>query len=150
MIQYIKATPEDAKMLSETAKQSKQIWGYSSELMKKWEEELTVTEKHIEKNKVFKVYQNNIYIGFFSLVKFINWTEIGHFWILPDYLRKGFGSVIFSKIIEIVTGYNEAILEVYAEPNANGFYEKMGGEIHKQIGAKEKGRQMNVYRIQLK
>ena len=54
----IKAAISDHIILSEITKSSKAYWGYSTEQMALWDEELTITPTYIEQNMVHKCMQD--------------------------------------------------------------------------------------------
>lgn len=148
-IQFKPAKPTDSKLLSKTAFKSKRIWKYTDELMSLWTNELTITASYVEKNKVFKIIGNTNYIGFFSLVLKDKFIEIDHFWLLPEYTRKGYGEKVLDFIKETAKKINYKTLVVYSDPNANGFYEKMGGKIIRREESKISGRFLNAYEFKI-
>lgn len=148
-IQFKKAQPNDSKLLSKTTFESKKMWNYTDDQMNLWIEELTITEPYIEENIVFKIFDNDKYIGFFSLVAKEEFIEIDHFWLLPKNTRKGYGGKTFNFIKKMAKELDYDILEVYAEPNANKFYEKIGGKKIRSKESKIKGRFLDVYEIKI-
>ncbi len=144
-LQFKQAEQNDSELLTETAFKSKKIWSYSDEQMNLWTSELTITDSYIQKNKVFKIYDNENYVGFFSLVYKEKHLEIDHFWLLPGNTKKGYGKKSFEFIKEMASESNYKAIEVYAEPNSNGFYAKMGGKMIRKKESKIKGRFLNIY-----
>lgn len=147
---YQQAELQDCELLTKTANRSKQDWGYSDEDMKLWEEDLRIDEDYIRKNTVIKVYAAGIYIGFFAVIAVdTEILEIDHLWLLPGEKRKGFGSLIFKTILQYgkTHAFKKAILT--AEPNAKGFYEKMGGTVQGTFQSKIKDRHLEIYHYTL-
>ena len=147
---YIDAVPEDDQLLKETAIISKKTWGYSDDLIEIWKPDLEVTGDYILKNKVVKVFDGDKFVGFFGL-KFIenNQVELDHLWFRPGSINKGYGRLVFQHIVSYLklNGYKK--LELIAEPNAKGFYDKMGGKITGQFQSKVSGRFLDVYEYEL-
>ncbi len=149
---YLKADVNDAQQLTEIAISSKKYWGYSKSLMKIWKNDLTLTINYIEENIVYKIYHNDLLIGFYAL-KFnrqYNYYEIDHLWLTPDNINKGFGKLIFNHIIHQLLHKRQSKAIVIAEPNAIGFYNKMNGKVIGQFESKPKGRLLPIYEFDLK
>lgn len=149
-LSYQQATFRDCKQLTETAHLSKQDWGYSDDDMKLWEDDLRIDEDYIRKNTVIKVYAEEQFIGFFAVIAVDHEIlEIDHLWLLPGVKRKGFGSLIFKTILQYgkTNAFKKAIL--IAEPNAKGFYEKMGGTVQGTFQSKIKDRYLEIYHYTL-
>lgn len=148
-LQFEQAIQNDSKLLTETAFKSKKIWNYTDEQMSLWTNELTITASYIEENKVFKIFDNQNYVGFFSLVLKGEFIELDHFWFLSGNTGKGYGRKSFEFIKRMAKNNNYNTLRVYSEPNADGFYSKMGGKIIQSKESKIKGRLLNVYEFKI-
>jgi GNAT superfamily N-acetyltransferase len=147
---YIDAIAEDAELLSLTAKSSKKIWGYSDELMLLWKEDLEVAKDYIFENKVVKVYNLEKYVGFFAVKSLENENaEIDHLWITPKNVKQNYGREIFQFIKSYVASIGSKKLTVIAEPNAKGFYEKMGGKIIGRFESIINGRFLDIYEFSI-
>ncbi len=68
---------------------------------------------------------------------------------MPEKIRKGYGRLIFKYILGYLKsrGYKKATLT--AEPNAKGFYDKMGGRVVGQFQGKVSGRHLDVYEYEI-
>ncbi|MEK6494631.1 bifunctional GNAT family N-acetyltransferase/NUDIX hydrolase [Myroides odoratimimus] len=146
-ISYQNATVADCELLTETALTSKRYWGYREEYMSMWTDDLTITDINFRKGELFKCFCADEYIGFFELEDKGPYLRIDHFWLLPVHINKGYGRVIISHIKAIAKSRGYKYIEVYAEPNANIFYEKMGGVCVKQVLTSVPGRMMKVYHL---
>ncbi|MCC9044146.1 GNAT family N-acetyltransferase [Myroides sp. M-43] len=146
-ITYQNATIIDSQLLTDTALISKKYWGYSEEYLLKWTDDLTITAINFRNGELVKCFLDNEYIGFFELRDKRAYVRLEHFWLLPEYINKGYGSIIISAIKVKAKEKGYKYIEVYAEPNANLFYEKMGGELIKQILTNVPGRMMNIYHL---
>src|SRR5690606_25393761 len=102
-----------------------------------------------EENKVFKIFDHQNYIGFFSLVLKDEFIELDHFWFLPGNTGKEYGRKSFALIKKMAKDINCSTLQVFSEPNADGFYSKMGGKIIQSKESKIKGRFLNVYEFKI-
>jgi N-acetylglutamate synthase-like GNAT family acetyltransferase len=150
ILTYVKATPEDSVPLSETAIQSKKYWGYSDELIRSWMPELEITKTYIEKDTVVKIFQESVFIGFFGLSRVDEQTiALDHLWLVPEYIQKGFGKVIFEQIRQEAQAQHYKTITIISDPNANGFYEKMGGKEIERIPSSIPNRYLIKYSLKL-
>lgn len=149
MKQIKKSNPSDAAALTEIAKAAKACWAYPKEWMDKWEQELTISPQDIEKDFVFHLEQEGRLVGFYSLRENEGAFEIEHMWVAPEYMGKGFGKMLFDHAKQTALQNGAKKLRVESDPNAEGFYKKMG--MH-QTGGKESsipGRMLPVLEFML-
>lgn len=133
-MQIKKSNPSDALSLTEIAKAAKGCWGYSKEQLQIWDQELTISPEDIEKGLVFHVEQEGKIIGFYSLSENEEAFEFEHLWIAPEYTGKGFRKMLFDHAKETALQNGGKKIRVESDPNAQGFYLKIG--MHR-IGEKE-------------
>ena len=151
MLTYQKAIIDDAQLLTKTANDSKRYWNYSDEQMSLWKEDLKVDADYISNNIVYKVFNENSFVGFYAL-KFDNKEncyEVDHLWLRTDNINKGFGRQIFEHIISQLTSSDQTRFFLIAEPNAVGFYQKMNGKKIKSIESKISGRTLDIYEFMI-
>lgn len=149
-LSYKDAIPNDAELLSSTAFKSKKIWGYADELMQLWETDLKITGEYIQKNKVVKVFNKELFVGFFAIKFGENGiAELDHLWLVPAYIRQEYGKKIFTHITNYLALNGHVKMMLVAEPNATGFYEKMDGEVIGKFQSKINGRVLDIYEFQL-
>jgi hypothetical protein len=145
-LKYINAIPGDFKLLTDTAIASKQYWGYSDEVIRLLRPDLEVTEEYILRNEAVKVFEGSAFIGFYSLKLLENGVmEIDNLWLTVDNIKKGYGRLIFVQILKHLKTIGHAKATLIAEPNAKGFYDKMGGKVISRFESKIKGRFLDVY-----
>ena len=150
ILKYIDAFPTDFQLLTETAILSKQYWGYSNELIDLWRTDLEVSREYIQTNKVVKVYNQDTFIGFFSLKTVDKGVvEIDHLWVIPTEIKKGYGRQIFQYIKRYLQTQGRKTAQLIADPNAKGFYDKMGGQVVGQVQSKISGRFLDIYQYSL-
>jgi len=95
-----RANYTDSDILTEIAFLAKRHWNYPEEYYEIWKDELTITEKYIKQNIVYKAVYEDLIVGFYSIVEnksdFYSgeilvqkgfWLE--HIFIRPDYHRFG-------------------------------------------------------------
>lgn len=70
-------------------------------------------------------------------------------WVLPEAMGKGVGTRLFRRAAERARGFGATRLEWEAEPNAVGFYERMGGRFLRKSEPSEWGRILDVMGLDL-
>jgi GNAT superfamily N-acetyltransferase len=62
---------------------------------------------------------------------------VEHLWVLPDFIGKGIGAKLFRRMLAKCREMGVKVLEIESDPNAQGFYERMGarkvGEVVSQV-----------------
>src|SRR4029434_113809 len=121
-----RASPEDAPTLTTTALEAKQYWGYPEHWIKHWEADLTITEDFVQRNHVYVAERDDQICGFYALCVDGTKAELEHMWIAPAYIGTGIGKELFLDAMDRSTAMNVRRIELTADPNAEGFYERMG------------------------
>lgn len=151
------ASKEVTDKLTQIAFEAKKYWNYPEEYFINWEKELTITKEYINSNIVRCIEYNNEIIGFYSMCFVENTMKIGnidiehgfwldHMFIKPKYHKKGLGRKSFEDIRHL---YNNKLIEntfrIFVDPNAIGFYEKMGAKFIRMSDSSIKDRRIPVY-----
>lgn len=121
-----RASPDQADQLTEIAFAAKAYWGYLERWMELWRPQLTFTPQDIEENESWAALSEDVPIGFYTLQEKNGNAWIENLWVLPDFIGKGVGKQLFAHAVEVSRQREYKILQLEAEPNAVGFYEKMG------------------------
>ena len=121
-----RALPMEANALTQIALSAKRYWGYPEQWMEIWTPQLTFTPEYFDKNESWVAVDNDQQIGFYTLLDShgIAWME--NLWVLPVYIGKGVGKQLFIHAIEQARQSGYKTLQLEADPNAAGFYEKVG------------------------
>ncbi|UOB16201.1 GNAT family N-acetyltransferase [Abyssalbus ytuae] len=121
------ANPDDHIILTGLVKKSKAFWGYPPSIMKKWDNDLTISSDYILKNVVCKLIFNNTIVGCYSFIKKSSkLVELDFFFILPAYIGKGLGTFMMNDLFKRLKLNNIEIIKVISDPNAENFYKKFG------------------------
>jgi len=116
------AQPNDAPLLTVIAFAAKQHWGYSQSAMQSWTDDLTVTSAAIESNPTFLAEENATPVAFYMLsAEGADW-ELEHFWVAPQSMRRGIGTMLFKHALEVARRHGGTVLHIDADPNAERFY----------------------------
>ena len=120
------AKPEEAGALTDLAHESKRHWGYPENWISHWKDALTITPEYIAANQVFVAEDDESIIGFYALVVSGDRAELDHMWVSPDHLGTGVGKALFVHAMRAAKGQSLSEVEILSDPNAEGFYQKMG------------------------
>ena len=126
MISIRRVLPEEAKVLSQIALSAKAHWGYPKRWMEIWTPLLTYSAEYFVANECWAAVLDNIPIGFYTLQEKRGNAWIEDLWVLPEYIGQGVGRQLFLDAISRARQRGYKTLQLEADPNAVGFYEKMG------------------------
>jgi GNAT superfamily N-acetyltransferase len=123
---FLRAKPEHAAMLSRIAFASKRYWGYPDAWMESWREVLTVRPAFIKNHEVYTASRESDVLGFYALVRREECLSLEHFWVLPEVMNRGVGRSMFEHALKRARVMGFQSLEIESDPNAEGFYRRMG------------------------
>ena len=121
-----RAKPDDARTLSDIALAGKRHWGYSERWIESWREILTLQPEFISKHETHAAVVDGCTVGFYSLCRQEDKLRLEHLWVLPDFMRQGVGRSLFAHALKRVRELRFHSLEIESDPNAEGFYRRMG------------------------
>jgi GNAT superfamily N-acetyltransferase len=127
-INISRATPNDADSLTQIAISAKRHWNYPEAWIQHWLPQLTISVEYISTNEVWIMTNEGKPIAFYALSQDEEGYELGHLWVLPEYIGKGIGKQLMNHAFERCKLLNITALKIYADPNAQTFYEKMGAK----------------------
>ena len=136
-IQIRRARPDEAAALTEIAHAAKRHWGYPENWIEHWKADLTITADFIANNEMYVAINGEEIAGCCALVLSDSLAELEHMWIRPEHMGNGVGRALFNQIVDRAKQLNAPGLELSADPNAEGFYQRMGatriGEVRSEI-----------------
>ena len=136
-IQIRRAQPDEAALLTEIAHAAKRHWGYPESWIEHWKEDLTITPDFVANNEMYVAINGEEIAGCGALVMNDSLAELEHMWIRPEHMGNGVGRALFNQIVERAAVHNANFVELSADPNAEGFYQRMGatriGEVCSEI-----------------
>ena len=146
----VKATVNDASILTEVAIKSKAFWGYSKEDLQSWEQDLTVTSSMITNLYAFKYLQIKEVVGFYILNKpKANAIELEFLFVKPEFIGKAIGRKLLHHAFQFAKEQNCNFMTLLADPNAVKFYERNGFEIIAKKESSIKGRYLPIMKKEL-
>ena len=121
-----RATADEAALLTTIALDAKRYWGYPEHWIKHWESDLTISSEFIRDNHVYVADEDGETRGFYALCVRGDKAELEHMWVTPACIGTGIGKELFLDAMERAAALKVRDVELTADPNAAGFYEKMG------------------------
>jgi N-acetylglutamate synthase-like GNAT family acetyltransferase len=135
-----RARPDEAAVLTEIAHAAKRHWGYPENWIREWESDLTITPEFIVTNEMYVATNRQEIVGCCALVFNESLAELEHMWIRPEHIGAGVGRALFMHVTERAATLKIQALELSADPNAEGFYVRMGatriGEFQSEVERK--------------
>ncbi|MBM9604782.1 GNAT family N-acetyltransferase [Desulfopila inferna] len=132
-----RADRNEHQILTRISFSAKRYWDYPDHYFIIWHDELTITPEYIENHSTFVFETEEDIIGFYSLAEIHTGVNVGegfleaglwleHMFLLPRYIGRGIGRELFHHCLTICTSMGYDALRILADPNATGFYTKMG------------------------
>jgi GNAT superfamily N-acetyltransferase len=137
-IEIGRASPGDAEALTRIAFASKRYWGYPERWISRWSAALTITPEFVRDNGVYAAVAGGEPIGFYALSGTGHEMELEHLWVSTAWIGSGVGRLLFEHAMDSATSRGARHVEIEADPNAEGFYLRMGA---RRVGE-------NVYEIE--
>jgi GNAT superfamily N-acetyltransferase len=137
------ATVDDCEALSALAFASKAHWGYDDAFMEACRDEVTIRPVDLERARLRVAIATEI-LGFHG----IEGDELEWLFVAPAATGRGIGAALFADALDIARRAGVKTLRIDADPNASGFYERMGARrIGETPSASIPGRVLPVYAI---
>ncbi len=132
-----RALPEDADTLTQIAMSAKGHWGYPQRWMQIWKTELTFDPEYFLENESWKASLENQAVGFYTLLEKDRVAWLENLWVRPAQMGRGIGSSLLQHALGMSRGRGDHVLRLESDPNAIGFYQRMGmhqiGERHSEV-----------------
>jgi ribosomal protein S18 acetylase RimI-like enzyme len=134
MISIRSVNPEEAGALTQIALAAKRHWGYPERWIEIWTPQLTFSPEYFKTNESWAAVDGDVPIAFYTLLEANEVVSIENLWVLPEYMGQGIGKQLFLHAVATARARGYNTLQLDADPNALGFYERMG--MH-QIGERQ-------------
>jgi GNAT superfamily N-acetyltransferase len=122
----VRARPEHAEALTEIAHAAKRHWSYPESWLEAWRDVLTMRPEFIAGNIAYIAREDGRAIGFYVLTTENDGIHLDHLWIVPVAMRRGVGRALFEHAAAQAGGLGFNSIKIEADPNAEGFYQRMG------------------------
>lgn len=148
-IEIRRATPDDADTLTTLAHAAKRHWNYPEKWIEIWRPDLTITPDFVRDNEVFLALVDGAAAGCCALVVTEDLAELEHMWIDPARMGAGLGRTLFEHTTQRARERGLSELELSADPNAEGFYKRMGAVRIGEIPADIEGQKRSLPRMKI-
>ena len=137
-LQIRRAFPHEADILSQIAFSAKAHWGYPQRWLEIWKPQLTFSAEYLEQHESWVAEKEELPIAFYVLQEKEKSAWIEDLWVSPEFIGAGIGKRLFLHAAELSRQRGYKTLQLESDPNAVGFYKKMGmvqiGERHSEVG----------------
>jgi GNAT superfamily N-acetyltransferase len=122
----IRARAEDSEILTAIAHAAKRHWGYPETWIAAWRDILIMRPEFVAANVAYCAVEQDRIVGFYVLTQEEDGIHLDHLWILPDAMGRGIGRRLFEHAVVEATNLGFNLIKIEADPNAEGFYDRMG------------------------
>ena len=137
MISIRRVRPEEADQMTSITLAAKRHWGYPERWIDIWTPQLTFDAKYFKENESWAADLDGRPVGFYTLLDKQENAWLENLWVKPELIGKGIGKTLFLHAVDLARTRSCKLLQLEADPNAAGFYEKMGmrktGERHSEV-----------------
>jgi GNAT superfamily N-acetyltransferase len=142
-------TEQDFDRLREIAVDAKAHWGYDRARVEEWGSAGDFEPESLRAREVYVAEADGEPVGWAALIPRgeLGWLE--DLWVDPPWIGRGVGRLLFEHVAGRARELGARRLEWEAEPNATGFYERMGGRYLRESEVTEWGRVLDVLGVEL-
>jgi GNAT superfamily N-acetyltransferase len=140
---------EDFSRLREIAVDAKAHWGYDRARVEDWALQGDFEPESMRERLVYVAEAESEPVGWAALIPRgeVGWLE--DLWVEPAWIGRGVGRLLFEHVADRARELGAKRLEWEAEPNATGFYERMGAAYIRDSEVTEWGRVLDVLGVEL-
>src|SRR5690348_10208139 len=143
------ASVDEATVLTRIALDAKRYWGYPEHWIKHWEADLTISPEFIRDNHVYVAEAEDEVCGFYALCVSGEKAELEHMWVTPACIGTGVEKELFLDAAGRAAALDVLDVEITADPNAAGFYERMSASRIGQTDSPIDGLPRNLPRLKI-
>jgi GNAT superfamily N-acetyltransferase len=142
-------TEDDFARLREIAVEAKAHWGYDRSRVEEWARHGDFETESLRAREVYLAEADGAAIGWAALIMRgeVGWLE--DLWVDPPWIGRGVGRLLFEHVAGRARELGARRLEWEAEPNATGFYRRMGAAYVRPSVVTEWGRVLDVLGVEL-
>jgi predicted GNAT family acetyltransferase len=145
----VRSRPNEASRLTRIAHRAKRFWGYPEHYISQWRSDLTLSPEFVHQHHVYEAVVGRKPVGFYALVDDGERMELEHFWVDPVCMGSGVGQALLQHAVDIARLYGADAIDICSDPNAEGFYAKMGAKRVGRIPSPVAGKERYVPRLTL-
>jgi GNAT superfamily N-acetyltransferase len=144
------AKPKDCGELTRIAHAAKRFWGYPETLIRLWKPDLTITPEFVVHHPVYCAVRKSSVVGFYALSGEHAARELEHMWVEPGHIGAGVGRFMFVHLVRHLRRAGVTRLAIAADPNAEGFYRKLGARRVGRVPSRPAGRRLPLLVVRLR
>ena len=144
-----KANPGDIDEINRVILAAKRHWGYSEEWMDLFQSDLLKDADFLTENILNVLESDGRIVGLYSLSRDDTDLEIEDMWVLPDCMNQGHGRALWDHLLLTAYTMDGKTIRILSDPNAEGFYLRMGAVRTGQTESVIPGRFLPVLRFDL-
>jgi GNAT superfamily N-acetyltransferase len=144
------AARDSNERLRRIAVAAKAHWGYPRERVLEWAAKGDFAAETLGRLEIWVAQEGREIAGWASLVPGDEVAWLEDLWVEPPWMRRGVGSALFAAVADEARRRGAARLEWEAEPNAIGFYRRMGGRYVRDSPRTEWGRVLQIMGVDLR
>lgn len=143
------ADPSEGELLREIAFRSKAHWGYEAATVREWVAGGDFSPRRLRELTVFVAEDEARPVGWCSVIEKGETWWLEDLWIEPAWIGKEIGARLFRHAVAHVKSLGARRLELEAEPNSVGFYERMGARYLRDSEPSSWGRTIPIMGVDL-
>ncbi len=146
-----KAIPVDTDAMTRLIIASKRSWDYPNEWLALWMDELTITPAKLDERDFYLGKDGDELVFVYSLSQLdAERYELEDCWVAPEHIGHGYGRILFDDLKKRLGNLGCTRLKIVSDPNAAGFYRKMGAVKIGEEPTKITGRVFSVFEFRIK
>jgi GNAT superfamily N-acetyltransferase len=126
MISIRRVNSSEAAALTQIALSAKRYWGYPEHWIDLWKPQLTFDAEYFQANESWAADMDGKPVAFYTLLDKEGIAWLDNLFVMPEYIGKGIGRMLFQHGVEVARLRGFQIFQLEADPNAVGFYKRMG------------------------
>jgi GNAT superfamily N-acetyltransferase len=143
------ARPDEGERLREIAIAAKGHWGYEPEVVRRWAADGDFSAEGLRRKHAFVADAREGVVAWAGVIPKDAVVWLDDLWVDPPWIGRGVGSLLFEHARALARDLGGRTLEWEAEPNAVGFYERVGGRYLRDSEPSAWGRVLPVLGVDL-
>jgi GNAT superfamily N-acetyltransferase len=135
-----RARVADAPALTRIAHAAKRHWRYPDAWIRLWDADLTVTPGFVRRHPTWCAVRGGRVVGFWAVSGRGATRELEHMWVDPRHIGAGIGRALLAHCEDRLRRMAVTRLEIASDPNAEGFYRRLGARRIGEVPARPDGR----------